>query len=178
MKTADLAMPRWKAKDQARVWSRGTTPQDKSIARAFRAIGRGHRVIDLYESMRIGGCDRTGRPRLAIARADATRVRIDRWARDPELVFQSNAGYKTDVSIPTSVLPELLDRVSGTAKVPIIPPPYRRYALGRYFVLFEAEWESVTKDPLLLWPCGGSLYIVVAAWDLTPVEQAVLRGRR
>jgi hypothetical protein len=47
-----------------------------------------------------------------------------------------------------------------------------------YHVLWDAVWTPEPPiDPLLLKHCGGSLYAIVAAWDLTPLEQAVMRGR-
>lgn len=53
--------------------------------------------------------------------------------------------------------------------------------LGEYFTLWEAEWaidRTVPPgDPALLKHLGGTLYRVIATWDLTPVEQAVLAGR-
>ena len=64
--------------------------------------------------------------------------------------------------------------------MPIIPAPIRPKAmdLSRYFVLFEAEWQAIPpKDPLLLSRLSGSLYVILAAWDLTELERAVLAGR-
>ena len=44
-------------------------------------------------------------------------------------------------------------------------------------ILWEAEWETVPRDPLLLRHLAGGLYAVMASWDLTPLERAVLKGR-
>lgn len=45
-------------------------------------------------------------------------------------------------------------------------------------ILWEAEWQAVPpKDPALLRHLGGDLYAVVAVWDLTELERAVLGGR-
>lgn len=67
------------------------------------------------------------------------------------------------------------------AIVPIVPPPLRpRDKLGNYHVLFEAEWgldPAPPVDPALLKHVGGDLYAVVAVWDLSPVERAVLALR-
>lgn len=42
----------------------------------------------------------------------------------------------------------------------------------------EAQWRPVPPvDPFLLKHLGGTLYVVLAQWDLTPLEQAVLAGR-
>jgi hypothetical protein len=47
-------------------------------------------------------------------------------------------------------------------------------------VLWEADWKVhpvPPGDPALLKHIGGDLYAVVAVWDLTPLEQAVLAAR-
>lgn len=69
------------------------------------------------------------------------------------------------------------------AMVPIVPPALRPgYGLHNYHILWEAEWALHTPpapvDPALLKHIGGDLYAVIAVWDLTELEQAVLGGRR
>jgi len=63
--------------------------------------------------------------------------------------------------------------------VPPVPPGLRpASAIGNYHVLWEAEWERVAPaDPALLKHIGGDLYAVLAVWDLTELERAVLAGR-
>lgn len=68
------------------------------------------------------------------------------------------------------------------AMVPIVPPALRpAHSLDGYATLFEvAEWApdpTAPHDPALLKHIGGDLYAVVATWDLTELEQAVLNGR-
>lgn len=65
------------------------------------------------------------------------------------------------------------------ALVPIVPPHlHPRAALARYHIIWDAVWTAAPPvDPLLVRHLAGSLYAVVAHWDLTPLEQAVLRGR-
>jgi hypothetical protein len=49
--------------------------------------------------------------------------------------------------------------------------------LSDHHVLFEAEWRRLpAADPMLLKRIDGPLFVVLAAWDLTPLEQAVLRN--
>jgi hypothetical protein len=64
--------------------------------------------------------------------------------------------------------------------LPLVPLPLRpKRALTNYHVLWEAEWRrAVPVDPLLLRRLGkGDLWLVVAQWDLTPVEVAALSTR-
>lgn len=50
--------------------------------------------------------------------------------------------------------------------------------LSEYHILWEAEWEVAPPvDPILLKYVSGPMYAVIAQWDLTPVERAVLEGR-
>lgn len=67
----------------------------------------------------------------------------------------------------------------AVALVPLVPPGlHPRGALANYHILWDAVWEPAPpKDPLLLRHLAGSLYAIVAQWDLSPLERAVLRGR-
>lgn len=67
---------------------------------------------------------------------------------------------------------------TSRARVPFIPPQHRpRFRLDRYHLLWDAVWEqALPVDPLLLKHLDGPFYAVLAAWDLTPLEQAVMRG--
>ena len=66
------------------------------------------------------------------------------------------------------------------APLPGIPLHLRpKRGLENYHILWEAEWERRPPgDPMLLRRIGKSdAWLVVAAWDITPVEQAVLATR-
>lgn len=76
-------------------------------------------------------------------------------------------------------------RAAWTAMVPLVPPQHRpTRGMGNRLVLWEVDkwdWQTVPAppgDPALLRAIGGDLYAVEAVWDLTPLEQAVLSGRR
>ncbi|WP_339684167.1 hypothetical protein [Gimesia maris] len=47
--------------------------------------------------------------------------------------------------------------------------------LSNYYILWKAEWETIPVDHMLLNHLGKSLNVVLAQWDLTPLEQAILR---
>lgn len=72
---------------------------------------------------------------------------------------------------------------SGSTLVPMIPATVRevtgRFRADRRFILWEVEqWKLVPPaDPLLLRHLGGDAYAVEAAWELTPLERAVMAGR-
>lgn len=130
-------------------------------------------------------------PRLAIVNADATRcwthgIRLDGSLR---LLDKRNPGPTNKRNIfnfAKGTFPEqetqgdLWGEPRLRAIVPTIPPSLRPdHALRNYHILFEAEWgidPQPPVDPALLKHVGGDLYAVLAAWDLTPIERAVLAG--
>jgi hypothetical protein len=106
---------------------------------------------------------------------------MNAWARD--------AHRHTYIDLPTDSFPRRSAKwgrhfAAMTPLVPIHLRPKPRQgnpqgALANYHILFEAEWRPVPpKDPLLLRRVGqADLWVVLAAWDLTEVERAVLAGR-
>lgn len=169
------------------------TKDDVALARGYQALLRGKKVIDIGLAIAKGGVDAQFRPKLAVARADWPTVfarrdddgryrfssKGDNWGRPPAGVVR--------VRIPD--MPRMVgeyphNRVvgEGQAQVPTIPPQFRpKGNLADYHLLFEAVWKRVPPvDPMLLRQLGAAdspLFVVLAAWDLTPLEQAVLRAR-
>jgi len=60
--------------------------------------------------------------------------------------------------------------------VPHIPPPIRpQIHLRNFHILFEVEkWNEYPVDPYLLRRIEGHLFVVVAEWELTALEAALL----
>lgn len=152
------------------------TKLDAEIENAYRQISRGRKVIRALESIRLAGLDALKRPRLAIVRADAEWCYLARSTN--QVIFTMDPWPKTRAPRRSVVLPwPGMEWVSSAAKarVPLIPVHLRpRVSLERYHLLFEADWVGVPPDPMLLRRCGNDLWVVVAAWDLTPVELAVM----
>lgn len=176
----------------------------EAVAAGYEALADGTPLITLSEVIRAGGFDEKMRPRLAIARADRRRVRfswsphatmgsfdsspLPSWDRRHSLTdvttidFERRHEYQPDRWSHT---------VEGYALVPMIPPQVReatRVPASRdrqHHILWEVEQWSDTPlraspdvDPFLLRHLGGDLYAVLAEWDLTPLERAVMAGRR
>jgi hypothetical protein len=165
--------------------------EDEAIARAYRAAARGLPIIRLSEAIHAGGYFDKGLPRLAIARADASRCWVrDEWARAGRMTLiyrdepdADNRGalvgrYTVRVEVPR----ERSYAASGSTIVPIIPPRFRpgRFRIRSFHVLWEVEkWEpQPPHDPALVKHIGGDLWSVHAVWDLTELERAVLIGTR
>lgn len=193
--------------DYRRAVLEGGGAEDEQIMRGYRELAKGRRLINLRETLRAGGTTEIsvpprwrpgGPPRpvrvpaLAVARADATYC----WTfgvgstgsvelRGKRELHIRNRRDRLILPVGTfddgpELYPEWIPRLH--AMVPVIPPalrPARR--LGLYHLLWEAEWRVDTSpppgDPALLKHVGGDLYAVLAIWDLTPLEQAVLAGR-
>lgn len=75
--------------------------------------------------------------------------------------------------------------VVGYALVPMIPADVRPEGKEKdWFILWEVEqWSREPllavpdRDPYLLKHVGGDLYAILAEWDLTDLERAVMAGR-
>lgn len=177
------------------------TAEDDAIAAGYRAAARGLPLIKLSETIAAGGWFDNGLPRLAIARADATqaRVNVTGWSNGTcELVYRSADGEVSDwapvraahvgrhgvvVHLPVPAPPSPRPHWGrGQTVVPIVPPrfrPRRRRRLHNLHVLWEVEqWDPTPPvDPALLRHVRGDLWAVLAVWDLTPLERAVLAAR-
>jgi hypothetical protein len=173
----------------------------KALEQGYQALAEGTPLINIAEVIRAGGFDEKMRPRLAIARADRRQVKLT-WRAGQTLAefdsgFELSGGQKT----PSMVVAVDLDRtwddptrwrpLEGYSLVPMIPPQVREssgvaaYRDRAHFILWEVEaWADrprravPDRDPFLLRHLGGDLYAVLAEWDLTPLERAVMAGRR
>jgi hypothetical protein len=157
------------------------TRDDLMLYRAYRALVRGQKLIDINAAIGAGGIDAKGRPRLAICRADAATVNMYVWGDGAKFTSAWRRRAASDVRVPLTAFPSP-PRIgaSGSAKLPSIPPQYRPdpATLRDHHLLWEAEWLPVPPgDPMLLKHVDGPFYVVLAAWDLTPLEQAVMRLR-
>jgi hypothetical protein len=173
-----------------------------AVASGLEALAKGRAILSLMEAIRGGGFDEQMRPRLAIARADQRQVRCT-WRPNVTMVtFEPATGWRRSTEQQSRVV-DLGRRhgllradgqpkwVQGYALVPLIPARIRkergcgRSYDNRNWILFEVEqWADERiraepdRDPFLLRHLGGDAYAVLAAWDLTPLEQMVMAGRR
>lgn len=155
------------------------TKEDAEIERIYYQISRGRKIIRAHESIRAAGVDAKGFPKLAIVRATATKCRASIYSNNEVTFADASRGWGDRSAVKVS-WPGFrgLSAVNATALVPLIPVHLRPAEhLERYHILWEADWTAVPVDPMLLRKIGGDAWIVVAAWDLTAVEQAVLAGR-
>lgn len=201
-----LEMERGKAKVMLREYRRELhrehTAEIAAVEQGLAAVARGRRVLHLSRAIESGGLDELGRPHIAVARADRPRVRLYTGYSGSTLRF-STGEWSEQRFGPRPVNETTHVRLQGhqwhrdtavewDAMVPLVPPAAiqaarlkTRASLGRYMVLFEVErWMErgrtprANGDPYLIKHVGGELYEVVAEWDLTPLERAIMQGRR
>lgn len=165
------------------------TAEDDAIAQAYRAAKRGLRVIRLTQAIAIGGWFDSGLPRIGIARATWQECHV-RWTSD-DLMFGDeswprNMGAlvgRNTVRVPMHdvAVPEYRAMRVARAPVPLVPPRHRPKLsrLRNCHILWEVEaWNPVpSRDPALIRHIRGDLWSVLATWDLTELELAVLAQR-
>jgi hypothetical protein len=160
----------------------------KVLLDGYRAILRGKRVIDLNGAIASAGTDELGRPKLAVVRADCAWCQVHRIdgmavrfeSRHVRHEWLSARGRRARIQVHGFSGRLLAFGGAHDAMAPLIPPQHlpAAHRLSEYVVLFEADWQRAPVDPILLRPINHPLYAVVAAWDLTSLERAVLYDMR
>jgi len=165
--------------------------EDEAIAAGYRAAARGLPVIQLSQVIAAGGFFDDGLPRLAVARADARQcfVHIMGWGEGRSVLVYSderqadNRGalvgrHTVRVAVPP---PTHRRRWRAHTVVPLVPPRHRPRPnrLARCHLLWEVDsWTPAPPvDPALIRHIRGDLWAVLAVWDLTELERAVLAQR-
>jgi hypothetical protein len=160
-------------------------PHDEQIAQIYKRISKGQQVIRALESIKSAGVDAEGLPKLAIARADQALCYLH--VRKPLVCFSNDKNWwpnsrgsrskNIQMAWPECPGPEWKWTMEAT--VPLIPVHLRpRRGIENYHVQWEAEWtKRYPVDPYLLRRFGEDAWLVVAAWDLTDVERAVMSQR-
>ncbi|HVG51613.1 MAG TPA: hypothetical protein VM867_08275 [Xanthobacteraceae bacterium] len=181
---AETARELYRAYQKHRHYS---TPIDREVMSAYQKLAQGRLVIKALESIATAGANELGLPKLAIARADATVCNLRSYGDGSAVMFtgpritarRANATRTIRFDWPAGTFPGNGWR-DATAIVPVPPLHLRpKRAMQNYHTLFEAEWRKAPpSDPFLLRRLGkGDLWVVLAMWDLTPVEKAALAAR-
>lgn len=191
MNVSTITMPPAEAQTKldayrARLRRRADAEYEHAAA-GYAALAAGQPLLDLVEVFAETGLGEDGRPRLAIARADRRQVRVSvgrGW-----LTFDSRlrlAG-RTNPTLRINVAFAGDSRWrEGWSLVPMVPADVHPGAdLAKLFTLWEVEvWADrpllavPPYDPYLLRHIAGDLYAVIAEWDLTELERAIMKGRR
>lgn len=168
--------------------------EDLELLSAYRTLSAGQRIINMHKVLWGPGLDQQGRPLLAIAPAHWQTVFFkleDRAGRfqNESWMGKLNKSNHIDVPYHPHAPAKYLDRElrrgltfqTISATVPSIPAHLRPSGdLSDYHIMWEAEWrKQAPVDPLLLKKIKDSdkFFVILAQWDLTPLEQQVVEGR-
>jgi hypothetical protein len=205
MNVQTITMPRAQAARKLRACQQSlaqkANAEYEAAAAGYAALAAGKALLDLNEVFRECAYDPKGRPRLAVARADRTRVafRIQDGSNFTAAMFDASSGtlprtYRGALVVRVPYVNEWASEAArklhrwqrdGHAIVPMVPPAVLpASALRERHILWEVKaWADAPirstpdRDPYLLRHLAGSLYIVEAAWDLTDLERAIINGR-
>lgn len=165
----------------------------KSIKNALYYLSQGKQIIDINASMKAAGVNDKGWPKLAICKASMIKVFFEWEWRTGGRFFERYRPVgdhwdreRNQFKLPFSAWglkgnPRNESSSSVSTVVPKVPARFMpKNGLEKYHILWEVEeWTpEPPKDPMLLKQIRGSknLYAVLAVWDLTKLERAVLRG--
>jgi len=177
----------------------------RDMQRVYGHITRhGGKIIDVYVAFKKAGLNKNGNPRLAIARANGKKCYAFKYEDGACLYRTDSRDWRYtksngDVRLPSGTFKWIIEEVPArwdpnvkfkkikggdTVKtvVPIIPPSILqlvKHKLANYHIIWEVkEWKPFPpKDPILVKRLTPNLFGVLATWDLTPLERAIIRGR-
>lgn len=196
--SALITMPREQAQEKLRAYRRQLHKDSETLYReaevGYQELAAGRPLIQLSKAIQQGGFDEKMRPRLAIARADRREVYFSWRAsgtrgtfssmKDPSWTSRRTPSLVIDVSLGRQH--DKLHSVTGWALVPMVPADKRpdKGQLQDWHILWEVDqWHdrsqtlTASRDPYLLKHIGGDLWAVLAEWDLTQLEMAILEAR-
>jgi len=169
----------------------------RDMRRVYGHMTNGGKVIDIHKSLKKAGVNIKGQPRVAIARADSKMCYLSRRSNGAAVFSGTDPGrWGQDVArkcygeieLPSDTFGDLWNNIPWRTRVlktptPLIPPHIYieeiKHSLKNYHILWEVdEWIETEPpvDPILLKKITTSLYGVLATWDLTELERAIIRG--
>lgn len=178
----------------------GGSSMYRQLAHVYKQLSMGRKVMSVNKAMQVAGVKADGLPVLAIANAAARWVWYEYYGGtilDPgasqwdhaAVSFVSDYGHNPRWNQRSSIRATKLDTFRFTrdffpvrpqgnthrARVPVVPPEHLpRAKLRNYQILWEADWESAPRDPVLLRRITRDHFVVMAQWDLTEIERLVL----
>lgn len=163
--------------------------EDAALMKGYRQLAKGRALLDVGAAMRTAGLREDGFPKLAICSSHLAKCfcYVD-WRGGVTFSGNESQWYRQRspkaerVEFPAGTFsePKGGSRPTVSTLVPIIPPALRPKAkLEGFHTLWKVEsWTlEPPRDPLLLRHLNGSLYAVLAVWDLTELERAILGSR-
>lgn len=205
-KIKQITMPKEQAKEEWKKYLKLLEERKEKFLKVMKDsmfhIKEGRNLIDVYVAMANAGLNEKSEPKLAIARADLREVAFEKrdtgtgnfgqvgryggieFNKDrvelPQNTFKNHWARQVDerTGEPSNWS---IDKKLLKTKVPIIPVELvPEGKLENYYILWEVStWEELpeaNKDPFLLKRISENLFVILGAWEVTELEQAVLRG--
>jgi len=198
IKVPKISMPEDEAKKEWKKYCEILkTRKDKYLKvmkQATYHMKKGKELIDVYVICKKFGLNKEGLPRIAISRADIPRVYFEKrdtgTGRFNMETGWNRSGWNTDIELPQKTYDIHWERKGESewdiknkevkTNVPRVPVELMPDGdLKNYYILWEVkEWEEIppAKDPLLLKRISENLFVILGAWDVTPLEQSIMRG--
>lgn len=172
-----------KAEKQSGGYYKQARPMYRDLKKIYHQMKSGNKIIDLKETIQIGGVHPSGAPKLAVASIYEKQVYCHRRAEN-FIHFKyndyayDNRGDKNRVMFNNMKLPTVGNStVYWKAPVPLIPPQYApKEKMDDLFILWEVDsWSPVAPvDPYLLRRLTNTHFVVLEGWDLTELERSVM----
>jgi hypothetical protein len=166
----------------------------RNLQRAYGHMKHGGKVIDVYEAFKDTGIGPDSNPRIAIVRADAMKCYMTKL-NGGGAVFSHIDGGRWGTSKARKTYGEIelpkgtfgwdhvpWDKSIHSTIVPVIPPAILieevKHHLRNYYILWEVEdWKmEPPRDPLLLKKITPNLFAILATWDLSDLERAIIKS--
>lgn len=186
---ADEAHDKWK--QYVKAYKKHPSQMNRDLAAIYREAKYGHKIIDIGVVMKKAGVRTTNEiglpwsvPNFAITHADSKKVHCTYNINGS--VRYDNEHYNKAYSI---YLPQGLDTYTWsddktwrsknlTTAVPKIPPGvWGGKITNKHYILWHVDkWAmEPSADPFLLKRITKTLFTLLAQWDLTALELAVMK---
>lgn len=184
--TRTTALQKWREYKDAEKQS--SNPLYKDLRKIYNQIKSGKKVIDIFKVIQKGGVHENFHPKLAIAQAKTKKITCE-YFQHGLVKFINDDSWRRRISTADVILENCLPKFQMqnsfanqkiTAPVPLIPPKFLPKVLTEdYYILWEVDvWKMIPPtDPWLLRRITKTMFVVLAGWDLTEIEKAVMAGR-
>ena len=198
MKVEQIVIPKEEAEAEYRAYKQALLKHKDRYVKDLKSIcghmRHGRAIIDLWTSLKKAGLNKDWDPRLAICNADSKNVMFEKLTGGGGRYFRENPNTlrnrwdrwcSAGIRVPEGTFdyPEgMWRRRCVETIVPIIPAKFLNVLRGKlqnYHLLWEVEeWKPApARDPILLKKLTPNIFVVLATWNLTKLERAVIRGR-
>lgn len=164
----------------------------KDMKAVYNQLKSGKKLVDIQTVFERGGINDQNQPKLAIALGSSKQC-FCRYTQQGRIMFSHKSfGWDSREDVIIRGMPKLPDSMftanqrwelhkDWQCPVPMIPASVRppKKDMKHYYVLWEVDqWKPIPpRDPFLLRRITPNMFVVVAAWNLTELERAVMKGR-